>query len=139
MCTSFGTTFLRFITTLTNPFLFHAFLEIPAAFTFFLYPSRQSRSHSPQAHAVIRQYAVLLMSSVLVALIFAVRPMEEVSGQVAGALALYHLAPIWRAAGRLMAGDAILQSLSFAAAHGLGLTGLMLCCWEEYLGKQFMA
>ncbi|RFU24713.1 hypothetical protein B7463_g11623, partial [Scytalidium lignicola] len=55
-------------------------------------------------HFLIRQYAILLLSSVLIALIFALRPVVDgTSRNVAGALAIYHLAPlsraVWRVAG----------------------------------------
>ena len=82
-------------------YLLHAFIEIPAAINFFLFPSRQLGVHTPQAHPVIKQYALLLFSSVLIALIFAWRPEDELSGQVAGALAIYHVGPAVRSASRL--------------------------------------
>jgi hypothetical protein len=130
-----GTTFLRLPFYQQNPFLVHAMLETPASLSFFLYPSGQLRTYSPQAHAVIRQYAVLLVSSILISLIFAFRPLDELSGQVAGALAVYHLAPMVRAGGRLMGRQAVWQPLLFAAAHGVCLAGLVGCCWDFYFEK----
>jgi hypothetical protein len=82
-------------------YLLHVLIEIPAAITFFLAPSRQLGSHTPQAHAVIRQYAILLLSSVVIALAFAWQPENELSGSVAGALALYHIGPGVRSTTRL--------------------------------------
>lgn len=41
------------------------------------------------------------MSSNIVALIFAFRPLDETSKRVAGALAVYHAAPLVRAVGRI--------------------------------------
>jgi hypothetical protein len=119
------------------PFLVHALLEIPASLNFLLYPSGQLGVYSPQAHPVIRQYAVLLLSSILIALSFAMRDADELSGQVAGALAIYHLAPILRAAGRLTGRQAVWQPLLFFASHGFCLAGLLACCWECYLEKLF--
>lgn len=116
-----------------NPFLAHAILETPASLNFFLNPSGQLRTHLPQAHAVIRQYAVLLFSSILIALAFAFRDPDELSGQVAGALAVYHLAPMLRATGRLMTRQALWQPLLFLSAHAVCLAGLSGCCWEYYL------
>jgi len=130
-----GTSFLRLASIQKNPFLVHAVLETPASLSFFLYPSGQLRTYSPQAHAVIRQYAVLLLSSVIISLIFAFRPLDELSGQVAGALTIYHLAPMVRATGRLMGRQAVWQPLLFVAAHGVCLAGLVGCCWEFCLGK----
>jgi len=124
---------------LTYPFLVHAMLEIPASLNFFLNPSGQLGVHSPQAHPVIRQYAVLLLSSILISMSFALRDADELSGQVAGALAIYHLAPMLRAAGRLTGRQAIRQPLLFFATHGVCLAGLLACCWECYLEKLFAA
>jgi hypothetical protein len=121
----------------TYPFLVHAVLEIPASLNFLLNPSGQLGVYSPQAHPVIRQYAVLLLSSILIALSFALRDADELSGQVAGALAIYHLAPILRAAGRLTGRQAVWQPLLFFASHGFCLAGLLACCWECYLEKLF--
>ncbi|KAL2069576.1 hypothetical protein VTL71DRAFT_14255 [Oculimacula yallundae] len=84
-------------------FLIHALLELPASLNFFFRPNEQLLSPAPQAHALIRQYAVLLMSSNIVALIFAFRPVDETSRRVAGALAVYHAAPLVRAVGRIRA------------------------------------
>jgi hypothetical protein len=82
-------------------FLLHVVFEIPACLTFYLFPSRQLGTYTPHAHAVIRQYAALLLASVLVAMTFLRRPVDETSGQVAGALAVYHIAPSLRSVGRL--------------------------------------
>jgi hypothetical protein len=123
---------------ITYPFLLHAVLEIPASLNFFLNPSGQLGVYSPQAHPVIRQYAVLLLASILIALSFALRDADELSGQVAGALAIYHLAPMLRAAGRLTGRRAIWQPLLFFATHGVCLAGLLAYCWECYLAKLFV-
>ncbi|KAH7346444.1 hypothetical protein BKA65DRAFT_502449 [Rhexocercosporidium sp. MPI-PUGE-AT-0058] len=82
-------------------FLIHALLELPASLNFFFRPNEQLSSPAPQAHALIRQYAILLLSSNIIALIFAFRPVDETSGRVAGALAVYHAAPLVRAVGRI--------------------------------------
>lgn len=120
-----------------NPFLLHALIETPASLNFFLNPGGQLRVNPapPQIRAVIRQYAVLLFSSVLVALSFACRDPDELSGQVAGALALYHLAPVVRATGRLVHRQepAVWQPLLFVTVHAVCLAGLAGCCWELWL------
>jgi hypothetical protein len=54
---------------------------------------------------MIRQYGVLLFVSVLISAIFAIRKVDITSRQVAAALAIYHLAPIVRAALRLWGGE----------------------------------
>jgi hypothetical protein len=82
-------------------FLIHIVIEVPACFSFYLFPSRQLGIHTPHAHPVIRQYAALLFASVLVAMVFLRRPLDDTSGKVAAALAVYHVAPSWRSVTRL--------------------------------------
>jgi hypothetical protein len=98
----------------TLPFWFHLLIELPASINFFLNPSEQLSSPAPQAHALVRQYAALLFASSLVALIFAVRPVDRTSRNVAGALAVYHLAPLGRAVSRVLGGE---------VGYGKGLGG----------------
>lgn len=121
-----------------NPFLLHAIIEVPASIAFFLFPSRQLGFYSPQAHAVVRQYAVLLLASALIALSFAFRDVDDLSGQVAGALALYHVAPIVRATGKIVAGGESVtpwkQSLVLTV-HGICFARLAKWSWEFYLTK----
>ena len=87
------------------PFWLHIIIEIPASLNFFLNPSEQLSSPAPQAHAIIKQYAVLLLVSNLIALIFALRPIDRTSKNVAGALAIYHLSPLMRAVSRILDKD----------------------------------
>jgi hypothetical protein len=89
----------------TLPFWFHLLIELPASINFFLNPSEQLSSPAPQSHTIIRQYAVLLLVSALIALIFAFRPIDKTSRNVAGALSLYHLAPVTRAGSRILEGS----------------------------------
>ncbi len=132
-----------FFTPANIPFLLHILLELPASITFFLSPSTQLQLPSPpptpraysQAHALIRQYAVLLLVSNLVALICVLQPtaiddilgiraegkvveVERLRGNVAGALAVYHLAPLVRAVGRMVNGD----GHGHGHGHGRGYT-----------------
>lgn len=83
------------------PFWLHILIEFPASLNYFFNPSEQLPSPAPQAHAIIKQYAVLLLVSSLIAGIFALRPLDRTSRNVAGALAVYHLAPLMRAVGRV--------------------------------------
>lgn len=91
-------------------FWLHLLIETPAALNFFINPSQQLQLSiaSPAAEAVIRQYAILLFSSNLIALIFAIRPDDKTSRRVAGALGLYHLGPALRAISRLVNGETAL-------------------------------
>lgn len=98
----------------TLPFWFHLLIELPASINFFFHPSEQLSAPAPQAHAIIKQYAVLLFVSGLVALIFALRSVDAASRNVAGALSVYHLAPLVRAGSRIMEGN---------WAYGKGLGG----------------
>ncbi|EPE25551.1 hypothetical protein GLAREA_01463 [Glarea lozoyensis ATCC 20868] len=85
----------------TLPFWIHFIIETPASLNFFFNPSEQLSAPAPQAHPVIAQYAVLLFTSNLIALIFAIRPVDNTSKLVAAALAVYHLAPLVRAVSRV--------------------------------------
>jgi hypothetical protein len=83
------------------PFWVHIIVETPASINFFFNPSEQLSSPAPQAHAIIKQYAVLLLVSSLIALIFALRPLDQTGKNVATALSIYHLAPLVRAGLRI--------------------------------------
>lgn len=87
-------------------FLLHILIELPASIAFFLKPSMTLSQPQPHAHAVIRQYALLLMSSNLIAYAFLFRPADETSRFVAAALAVYHLGPLGRAGSRIGGGEA---------------------------------
>ncbi|KAH8816108.1 hypothetical protein F5884DRAFT_208921 [Xylogone sp. PMI_703] len=120
------------------PFYIHILIETPASLSFLLNPSSQlppSTHYQPQSqsqsqseiatHFIIRQYAVLLLSSVLIALIFALRPVpDRTSKRVAGSLAIYHLAPLARAAWRIWGGgrDVVFGELHEGVSGG-GLGG----------------
>ncbi|TGO18305.1 hypothetical protein BPAE_0389g00010 [Botrytis paeoniae] len=87
------------------PFFLHTLIEIPASLNFFLNPSSQLSIPAPQAHTIIQQYATLLFVSCLISIIFASRPVDRTSRNVAGALSLYHVAPAIRAGGRIVTGQ----------------------------------
>lgn len=82
----------------------HILIETPASLNFFLEPSEQLQlgTPSPAAEAVVRQYALLIFSSNLIALVFLLRPVDKVSRQVACALGIYHIGPALRAISRLL-------------------------------------
>ena len=81
--------------------MLHALVELPAALNFFCFPDDQLSSTAPQAHAVIRQYALLLLCSALVACTIASQEPGTTTGYVAGILAVYHVAPLLRAWSRI--------------------------------------
>lgn len=116
------------------PLLAHILLETPASLNFFLRPSEQLSSPAPQAHSIIRQYAILLLASNLVALIFLLRDVDEVSRWVTGALAVYHVAPLSRALSRLGKGSEYWKGLGgprlHALCHGGVLVGLLGVFWN---------
>ncbi|PMD65424.1 uncharacterized protein K444DRAFT_180082 [Hyaloscypha bicolor E] len=101
----------------TLPFWLHFLIELPASMNFFLNPSEQLSSPAPQAHPILKQYAVLLFVTTLIALIFALRPIDGTSRNVAGALSVYHLAPLMRAGSRIVEGS---------GEYGKGLGGPIL-------------
>jgi hypothetical protein len=81
--------------------LLHLMVELPACINFFLRPSATLSKSQPYAHGLIRQYALLLASTNLIALAFLVRPADHLSGQVSGALVVYHIGPLFRAISRI--------------------------------------
>lgn len=85
----------------TVGFLLHICIEVPATCNFALFPSGQLGQRTSHAHAVVRQYALLLFTSILIAIIFLQRPVDALTGQVAGALAIYHIGPSLRSISRL--------------------------------------
>jgi hypothetical protein len=121
-------------------FLFHTIVEFPACLNFFLFPDDQLSRPAPQAHAIIRQYAVLLLSSVMISMIFTFRVLDTTSGKVAGALALYHVAPVLRAGSRVLTRTQLQMehsllkqpSLHFIV-HSLCLGSLGLTCWNLHM------
>ncbi|KPI45052.1 uncharacterized protein AB675_2557 [Cyphellophora attinorum] len=93
----------------TSPLLHHALIELPASLQFLLLPSRQLSHHTPHAHAIIRQYALLLFCSVLVALALALSPpttpiAQLLHGRLVCALGLYHVGPVLRSGARVLEG-----------------------------------
>ena len=64
-------------------------------------------SPQPDAHGIIRQYALLLLSTILIAGSFLLQPPSTLSCQVAGALALHHVGPLIRAVNRVSKGESI--------------------------------
>ena len=77
---------------LNIPFFLHILGEFGASVGFFFRPSQTLQRPQPHAHGVIRQYALLLTSTNLIAAIFLTQNHPtEISRKVAGALALYHL------------------------------------------------
>lgn len=92
------------------PFILHIIIELPAATSFALTPSATLSIPQPHAQGVIRQYALLLLSTIIIAASFVLQDcrgeepkMPERS--VASALALYHLGPLIRAANRSQRGE----------------------------------
>ena len=102
------------------PFFVHILGEFGASAGFFLRPSQTLRRPQPEAHAVIRQYALLLTSTNLIAAIFLFQDhATTTSTKVAGALALYHLGPLTRAVMKVWTGErmGIWEGLGGAWVH----------------------
>ena len=113
------------------PFILHIVVELPAALFFAFSPSATLSKPQPHAQAVIRQYALLLLSTIIIAAVFVPedrkgdRPkMEE--RIVASALGLYHLGPLIRAAHRFRRGKGTGRYLP--SQPWLHVLVHMLCC-----------
>lgn len=87
------------------PFLFHIIVELPASIGFFLYPSATLTAVQPHAHSVIRQYALLLAATNLVAWTYLFEDSSPSSGRIAAALGVYHVGPIIRSWNRTKADE----------------------------------
>ena len=127
------------------PFILHLVIELPAAFAFAFSPSTTLSVPQPYAHAVIRQYALLLLSTNIIAAIFIFRGHKACTidndglteRRVAGALALYHCGPLIRAGRRIWRGEEDKRGLSgqpwvHSVAHavcGLALAGRSMDWW----------
>ena len=104
------------------PFLMHILGELGASYGFFVHPSSTLLEPQPFAHPVIRQYALLLISTNLIAAIFLFQDQpSSISCRVAGALALYHLGPLTRAALKMRCGEkmGVRERLGGAWVHGV--------------------
>lgn len=83
-------------------FLLHLIIETVASINFLLRPSATLSASQPQSHAVIRQYALLLVSSNIIAAVMLNREIDATSGKIAGALGVYHVGPAVRAVSRIL-------------------------------------
>lgn len=120
------------------PFWLHILIELPASLNFYFNPSEQLPSPAPQAHAIIRQYAVLLLVSNIIAGIFALRPLDRTSRNVAGAFAVYHVAPLMRAlsrVGRANYGEGLGGPVVHVIVHGICFLGLFELYWSKYRSR----
>ena len=127
-------------TLLRSPFVLHSLVETPAGLNFLLNPDGQLRRKTPHARAIVRQYGLLLVTSVLIALVFAYRtPGEDgLSGQVAGALAVYHVGPLIRACSRVLTSGSLgpaWEPWLHLIAHTVCLLTLAQHCWFLYLSS----
>ena len=86
--------------------ILHLCIELPGSINFMLRPSSTLSKPQPQSHGVIRQYALLLMSTNIMVMLLLIKPMDELTQQISGALALYHTAPIIRAVSRIRSQEA---------------------------------
>ena len=92
-------------------FYIHIFVEVPASLAFLFNPSGTLAQPQPFAHAVIRQYGILLFCmNLTIILVLCHDPATDEIGyafyqqleqQLAAVLALYHFAPLFRALTRI--------------------------------------
>ena len=121
------------------PFVAHIVVETPACINFMFNPSGQLGSPTLNAHAIVRQYALLLLSSVLIASLFVTRDLDKLSGQIAGALAVYHVGPSIRAFSRCRNSSShnnassLWEAALYMLVHTICLAGLLQCSWVNYI------
>ncbi len=110
-------------------FLLHLIIETAASINFLLRPSATLSAPQPHSHAVIRQYALLLISSNIIAAVMLNREIDATSGKIAGALGVYHIGPIVRAVSRILqksSGSGLNEPWLHAFAHILCGTCLLV-------------
>lgn len=112
-------------------FMLHTLVEVVAALNFMFFPSKQLGRHSPEAHPIIRQYSLLLLSSAATSFIFARQPWTTSSQHVAAALALYHIGPILRSISRLI--RQLKQSRAVWASEAMLFLIVHMCCLASLL------
>lgn len=99
----------------------HLVIETIAAINFLFRPSATLAEPQPHSHGVIRQYAVLLLSTnIIVAVVLKRAVSDEITEQIAAAVALYHAAPLVRASSKIRKGksdDALGWPWLHAVAH----------------------
>lgn len=118
-----------YLTWASVPFLLHIIIDFPAAIAFAFNPSGTLPVMQSGAHAIIRQYALLLMCSNFIAGSLALQDsqlpgLNPVSQGVALSLAVYHLGPAARAIGRVRRCD---ETQSFFANPWLHVFVHVLC------------
>ena len=93
-------------TVLTVSLALHILVETAAALNFLLRPSATLAAPQPHSHGVIRQYALLLLSTnIIAAAVLCYAEHNALAKQIAGALALYHTGPLARAVARIRRGE----------------------------------
>lgn len=110
-------------------FLLHLIIETAASINFLLRPSATLLVPQPHSHGVIRQYALLLISSNIIAAVMLNREVDSTSGKVAGALGVYHFGPVVRAVSRIVqrsSGSGLNEPWLHAFAHMLCGTCLLV-------------
>ena len=94
----------------TGSLLFHIIIETPAAINFILSPSATLTSPQLPAHAIIRQYGLLLACTNAMVLFILCSQAEDsrnllLERRIAGVLAIYHIGPLLRALARMRRGE----------------------------------
>ena len=107
-------------------FLLHLIIETVASINFLLRPSATLSASQPHSHAVIRQYALLLISSNIIAAVMLNRGIDATSGKVAGALGVYHVGPAVRAVSRILQNNSLNEPWLHAFLHILCGTCLLV-------------
>lgn len=94
-------------------FYLHGLLALPPFFNFLALSFNPTKLPVSQTGYILRNYAFLLLSTSLVSFVHMSNQgpggVDEKTkdGRMALALAVYHIAPIWRATGRILSGEAV--------------------------------
>ena len=86
--------------------ILHIVIETVAIQNYLFRPSATFSAPQPLAHGVLRQYALLLLSTnIIVAMVLNRGVQDKLSRQISAALALYHVGPLVRAVKRIQRGE----------------------------------
>ena len=111
----------------------HLVIETTAAINFLLRPSATLSIPQPHSHGVIRQYALLLLTTNIIAAAVLDRAVnDELSGHIVAALALYHTGPFVRAVSKIRRGNAD-DILGGAWLHALSHLLCLACLLVSFL------
>jgi len=124
------------------PFLLHALVETPAAFTFVFTPQRQLPNASNEAELLLASYGGALLTTVGISAFFLLRTdFDDLSRVVGLILSVYHLFPLRRAVRRIAEGSGTGRSSAGGSTLGGSWVHLTvhIACFSSLLGLWLVA